>query len=167
MYKFTTIFFSQCTKPLHILHSLKENELLTLPIRRKEITIEKKRITIICVFCVELLDDYTTVYTCYWWFSHKNPIHFLHIVFICFLKIVLVSCYQIVLMKKNFVYAFTHNWLLQPFSQDYSLACHITHIMCVNFSYEWRDLLFKVECVRHIYEKFLFMLKVLVRNMFS
>ena len=28
---------------------------------------------------------------------------------------------------------YTHNWPLQPFSQDYTLASHTTHVVCVNF----------------------------------
>ena len=27
----------------------------------------------------------------------------------------------------------THNWLLQPFSHDYGLISHVTHVVRVNF----------------------------------
>ena len=33
----------------------------------------------------------------------------------------------------------SHNWLLQPFSQDYGLVSHSTHDVCVNFIREWQD----------------------------
>ena len=46
-----------------------------------------------------------------------------------------------------------HNWPLQPFSQDYSLASHTTHVVCVNFIREWRDIQFNVDSERQIFEK--------------
>ena len=46
-----------------------------------------------------------------------------------------------------------HNWPLQPFSQNYGLASHITHVVCVNFMREWRDLQFNVDSERQIFEK--------------
>ena len=48
----------------------------------------------------ELLEDYTTAYACCWSFSCKNSIHLYTFFFICFSKVVLISCYQIVWMKK-------------------------------------------------------------------
>ena len=30
-------------------------------------------------------------------------------------------------------HTYKHNWPLQPFSQDYELASHITHVVCINF----------------------------------
>ena len=45
-----------------------------------------------------------------------------------------------------------HNWPLQPFSQDYGLASHITHVVCVNFICEWWDLQFNVDSKREIFE---------------
>ena len=42
------------------------------------------------------------------------------------------------------MHAYIHNWLLQLFSQDYGLAFHIIHIVCVNFIHEWRGLHRKV-----------------------
>ena len=32
---------------------------------------------------------------------------------------------------------YIHNWPLEPFSQDYGLSSHITHVMRVNFIHEW------------------------------
>ena len=46
-----------------------------------------------------------------------------------------------------------HNSPLQSFSQDYGLASHITHVVCVNFIREWRDLQFKFDSERQIFEK--------------
>ena len=40
-------------------------------------------------------------------------------------------------MSKTYI----HNWSLKPFSQDYDLASHTTHIVCVNFIHEWRVVL--------------------------
>ena len=57
---------------------------------------------------------------------------------------------------------------LQPFSQDYGLACHTTHVMCVNFMREWRNLQFNVHSERQIFEKLfmaiLFTLRVFPEN---
>ena len=39
-------------------------------------------------------------------------------------------------------FTYVHNWPLQSFSQDYGLGSHTTHIVCVNFIREWRDLQF-------------------------
>ena len=35
-----------------------------------------------------------------------------------------------------------HNWPLQSFSQDYVLASLTTHVACVNFMLEWRDMFY-------------------------
>ena len=40
---------------------------------------------------------------------------------------------------------YIHNRSLQPFSQDYDIASHITHVVCFNFICEWRDLQFKLD----------------------
>ena len=40
---------------------------------------------------------------------------------------------------------YIHNWPLQPFNQNYNLASHITHVVCVKFIHEWWDLQFNVE----------------------
>ena len=37
-------------------------------------------------------------------------------------------------------YYYIHNWPLQSFSQDYGLTLHTTHLVCINFIHEWRDL---------------------------
>ena len=44
----------------------------------------------------------------------------------------------------TYYFTYMHNWPLQPFSQDYGLASHTIHIVCINFIHEWRDLLFNV-----------------------
>ena len=46
-----------------------------------------------------------------------------------------------------------HNWPLQPLIQDYGLASHITHAVCVNFIRERQDLQFNVYSERQILEK--------------
>ena len=51
------------------------------------------------------------------------------------------------------LHTYIHNWPLQPFSQDYGLASHTTHVVCVNFKHEWRDLQFNVDSERKIFEK--------------
>ena len=48
---------------------------------------------------------------------------------------------------------YIHNWPLQPFTQDYGLASYTTHVACVNFIREWRDLQFNVDSERQIFEK--------------
>ena len=54
--------------------------------------------------------------------------------------------YTISPISKQIIDCFTYllNWPLQPFSQDYGLASHITHVVCVNFSREW-DLQFNID----------------------
>ena len=39
----------------------------------------------------------------------------------------------------KFVHTYIHNWSLQPFSQDFGLASHNTHVVCINFIREWWD----------------------------
>ena len=51
------------------------------------------------------------------------------------------------------IHTYIHNWALQPFSQDYGLASNTTHIVCVNFMREWRDLQFNVDSELQIFEK--------------
>ena len=46
-----------------------------------------------------------------------------------------------------------HNWPLQPLSQDYGLASHTTHVVCVNFIREKRNQQFNVDSERQILEK--------------
>ena len=48
------------------------------------------------------------------------------------------------------LYTYIHNWFLLTFSQDYDIGSHTTYIVCVN---EWRDLQFKVDSERQIFEK--------------
>ena len=50
------------------------------------------------------------------------------------------------------LHTYIHNRPLQPFSQDYGLASHSTHVVCVNFIREWRHLQFNVDSERQIFE---------------
>ena len=45
------------------------------------------------------------------------------------------------------------NWSLQPFCEDYNLASHVIHIVCVNILHEWRGLQFNVNSEWQIFEK--------------
>ena len=62
-----------------------------------------------------------------------------------------------------------HNWLLQPCSQDYGLASHITYVVWVILIYKWRDLQFKVDSGQQIFKKLLmailFTLRLFARNL--
>ena len=67
---------------------------------------------------------------------------------------------------------YLHNlqkWPLQPFSQDFDLASHTTHVVCLEFIQDWRDLHFNVNSYRQIFEKLfmagLFTPRVFVRNL--
>ena len=53
----------------------------------------------------------------------------------------------------TYIHTYIHNCLLQPFNQDYGLAFHSTHVVCVNFIREWRNLQFNVDSERQIFEK--------------
>ena len=46
-----------------------------------------------------------------------------------------VSDGEFVCIVKNEL-TYIHNWPLQPFSQDYGLVSHTTHVVCVNFIHE-------------------------------
>ena len=48
---------------------------------------------------------------------------------------------------------YIHNWSFQPFSQHYGLASHNTHVVCVNFISEWRDIQFNVNTEGQIIER--------------
>ena len=50
-------------------------------------------------------------------------------------------------------HTYIHYWPLQHFSQDYGLASHTAHVVCVHFIREWRDLQFNVDSKRQIYGK--------------
>ena len=62
-----------------------------------------------------------------------------------------------------------YNWSLQPRIID--LISHTTYIVSVNFVHMWRDLQFKVDSERQIFEKLftavLFTLRVFARNLLS
>ena len=66
-------------------------------------------------------------------------------------------------------YDYINNWPLQPFSQYYGLASHITHVVCARFMREWRDLQFKDDSEQQIFEKIfmvdLFTFRVFARNL--
>ena len=51
------------------------------------------------------------------------------------------------------IHTYIHYWPLQPFSQDYGLVSHTTHVVCVNFISEWREVHFNVDSERGIFEK--------------
>ena len=71
--------------------------------------------------------------------------------------------------KKFNAYVYIHNWPLQPSIQDYGLVSHTTHLLCIHFIHEWRDLQFNVDSKRQIFEKFSWQvystLRVFARNM--
>ena len=63
------------------------------------------------------------------------------------------------------------NWPLQPFRQDYGLAFHISHVVCVNIIRERRDLqncktlsTLSGRFLRNFFMAGLFTLRVFVRN---
>ena len=58
----------------------------------------------------------------------------------------------------NYFITYIHNWPLQSFSRDYSLASHTTHVVCVNFIREWwtlncGSLQFNVDSERRSFKK--------------
>ena len=57
---------------------------------------------------------------------------------------------------------YTHNWSLQPFSQDCYLASYTTYVVYFDFIHEWRDLQFEVYSERQIFEKCQFYLPLMV-----
>ena len=50
-------------------------------------------------------------------------------------------------------HTYIHNSPVQPFSQDYGLPSHTTHVVCVNFVRKWRNLQFNVDSERQNFEK--------------
>ena len=48
-------------------------------------------------------------------------------------------------------HTYIHNWLIQPFSQDFGPASHSTHVVRDNFICEWRDLQFNDASERQIF----------------
>ena len=53
-------------------------------------------------------------------------------------------------LETVFVNTYIHNWPIQSFSQDCGLAAPTTHVVCVNFIREWRDLQLNVDSERQI-----------------
>ena len=74
-----------------------------------------------------------------------------------------------VLLKKTeytYVHTYIHNWTLETFSQDYGLHSHTTHVVCVNFIHEWRDLQLNIDSERrNIFMTDLFTLRVFATNL--
>ena len=56
---------------------------------------------------------------------------------------------------------YIHNWPLQPFSQNYGLASHTTHVVWVNFIRRIRT----TEFLRNFFKAGLFTLRVFIRNL--
>ena len=54
---------------------------------------------------------------------------------------------------RDISHTYIHNWVLQPFSQDYDLASYITHVVRINFIREWLDVQFNVDSERQIFFK--------------
>ena len=67
--------------------------------------------------------------------------------------------------SSNNTHIHTHNWPLQPFSQDYDLASHTIHVVCINFTHKWRDLQFHIDSKRQIFWES-FSLQVYLRSEF-
>ena len=70
----------------------------------------------------------------------------------------------------TYIHIYTHNWPLQPFSQDYRLSSYTAHVVWVNFICVWRYLQFNIDSVRQIFFRNFFMaglftLRVFVRNL--
>ena len=61
----------------------------------------------------------------------------------------------------NYIYTYIHNWPLLSFSLGYDLASGTTHVVCINFISEWRDLQFNIDSERQV----LFTLRVFTRNL--
>ena len=73
------------------------------------------------------------------------------------------------IISNDYIHTYIHNWLLQPFSQNYDPVSHTTYVVCVNFLHTWRDLQFKVDSEWQIFEKLfmaiLFTLRAFARNL--
>ena len=68
----------------------------------------------------------------------------------------MVKC--VILISIGNLHPYIHiccNWPLQPFSLDYGLASHNTHVVRANFTRVWRNLQFDVDFERQIFEKLL------------
>ena len=63
----------------------------------------------------------------------------------------LITCSVACSIQK--MHTYIYNWSLQPFSQDYVLASHTTHVVCVNYIREWRDLQFYASPNGRFFEK--------------
>ena len=56
-------------------------------------------------------------------------------------------------LEATYIHTYIHNWPVQSFSQDYGLASHNTHAVCVYFLREWRNLHINVNSERQIFKK--------------
>ena len=64
-----------------------------------------------------------------------------HTIRLCSCSVVIWLSHCVIYKNKFFCKkAYIHNWPLQPFSQDYGLASHTTHVVSFHFIHEWRDL---------------------------
>ena len=79
----------------------------------------------------------------------------------------LVYTYQYRKQKSNakVFSTYIHNWSLQPLVRIIDLVSYTTYVVCFNFIREWRDLQFKVDSERPIFEK-LFMAILLLSQSF-
>ena len=62
-------------------------------------------------------------------------------------------CWDVVISYITVSFTYMRNCPLQPFIQDYGLASHTTHIVCVNFIREWRHLELNVDSEWQFFEK--------------
>ena len=58
-----------------------------------------------------------------------------------------------IFMESTYIHTYIIGHYKQPFSQDYGLASHTTHVECVNFIHERWDLQFNVDSEWQIFEK--------------
>ena len=63
----------------------------------------------------------------------------------------------ILLHTYTYIHTYIHSWLLQHFSQDLGLASRTTHVVCVNFIRDWRDLQLNVDSEQLIFLRNFFM----------
>ena len=56
-----------------------------------------------------------------------------------------------IITNDEIIDTYIHSWPLHPFSQDYGPASHTTHVVCVKFIHEWRNLHFNVDFERQIF----------------
>ena len=62
-----------------------------------------------------------------------------------------IVCEAALIVEYMKINTYIHNWPLQPFNQDYGLASHTTHVVCINFIRDLRDLQFNVDSELQIF----------------